>query len=195
MKKVLYIAILSAASISGVGCRHAVSGDSLMAYMADPSHGLIQQMSSKDMHVTAQYLPTAYQLWRDVRTGDIRSESEADSAERDYDRFLYFRILIRPQTVNHSLSNYYNFDIRSEFTMIAGKDTMACSLCERITNGNEAINEYVLAFPRTGEVASATGSRFRHGVIILYSRFLLGLPPLTFEFSRKELNRIPKLKI
>jgi hypothetical protein len=192
VKSKLVIGVSLVAWAACTGCHRRVSGKELTAYIADPGHGLTQQVQRRDMRIVVQYLPTAYQLWQDIREGAKYSPRQAEDARKEYDHFYYFRMMVRNAPRQKALDSYYNFGIKENLSLVSLDDTVPCSICQRIVNGNSSLREYLLAFPRN---AKANGSSsYAHGFQLLYTGDTLGLSAVSFNFKRSKLNKIPALK-
>lgn len=161
--------------------------------MADPENGLVQQTDTKRLNIVMQYLPSVYQVWQDIRFGAAYTVAQADSVKKQYDAFYYFRLLIRSNSLKGKHSNYFNYGIRKELSLIRAKDTIPCSICERIVNGNTSLKEYLIAFPRSKNELG--NGRFKTSLNILYTGKFLEVTPHIFRFSKAKLNKIPRLKL
>lgn len=191
-KKMILIGLALLISFSQMSCRHAVTGQELMAYMVDGSHGLYQQKQAGSGEVTVQLLPSAYLVLQDMQTGAAYTQAQADSTEKAYAQFYYFRVMIRGIGKPAAQAAYFNFGIREELGLIKGRDTLPCGICQHIANGNKEVEEYLVAFPVNG---GAHGERQSGPVELYYSGKALGLESLSFPFSRATFRKIPVLKI
>ena len=192
VKSVLAIGFALITWTAFTGCHREISGKELTRYIADPAHGLTQQSQIREIRLIVQYLPSVYELWQDIREGAVYSLQQADSARKEYDHFYYFRMVMRNVPRQKTLADYFDFGIKGELLLAVGADTVPCAICQRIMNGNGSLNEYLLAFPRNAKVDG--GGRYANGFQLLYTGYTLGLSPVSFNFKRSKLNKIPALK-
>jgi hypothetical protein len=192
VRSVFAIGIAITLSAAVTGCHRAVSGRDLISYIADPAHGLTQHTQIREIRLVVQYLPSVYELWQDIREGAVYSPRQIDSATREYDHFYYFRMVMRNIPSKKASAGYFDFGIKQDLLLKVGEDSVPCSICQRIMNGNSSLNEYLLAFPRNVEASS--NGRYASSFQLLYTGHTLGLSPVSFDFKRSNLNKIPALK-
>lgn len=124
---------------------HFHNPQQFVQYISDPSHGLVQRQQDRDTVYTAQLFPVDYQL---LLAGCGNGTLNCDSLRRQLDSCYYFRFEMAGKRVPGAVI----YDMAKQFTLLSGRDTLECGLCQPIANGKSNSTEYMLVFYRRGAV-------------------------------------------
>jgi hypothetical protein len=186
------------------GCtKKELSPSDYMHWIEDSSNGLKQVQEMGGYEFTAQFRPSEFQALQELRDS-IPDKTLLEKTTGNYKNTYYF--IFKMATEDHdkdilkagisSPNEYYGrlqyfiSGLQNDFKLAAGKDTLACSLCnfER-TYSVSPYSNFVLAFDRP---KNDTGTK---DLVLYYQDRVFGGGRLSFRFDKKDLDHIPQIQL
>ncbi|TWI86252.1 hypothetical protein LX66_3504 [Chitinophaga japonensis] len=170
------------------GCGH--SPEQLVAYVENPSHGLVQEMHLPQYDIRIQYLPPDLQVL--AAHGRVPSAAVLKEDRSKYEGFAYFRFVLQGNDFEPKADTlaYLDFNMMNDFMLVTGKgDTIPCVIYQRIASGSKHRTEFMVVFEGAVTGPGITAQDFR----FVYADKILGIPPVVFRFRARDLKKIPHL--
>lgn len=173
----------------------------LVSYVNNTEKGLVKSKTISDYQVVLQYMPASYTALKEFKSPKsiidsifIRRNKELKNSHRfvlalkGSDNSVLHQNTASKEEYQNRL-NYYIKDAQSDFKLVDGHDTLACSLYhfERTYNLNNQ-NKILLSFAKRP-------NQMINDLQFIYTDRVLGIGKIKFYFTKKDLKNIPKLNI
>ena len=168
-------------------------------WVQNKDNGFLKEQTNGDMTFSLLYKPIDYIICQEERKDDIKTESVKTktaelggmdyydlkiSLDKEQGELLKYKIAA-PAEYNERVK-YFAFDMQKDVMMIHGSDTISCAMFHferEYDAAPEAI--FLLAFPKHNKIGKRT---------ILFHDKVFGNGIIKFDYSGKEISRLPKLK-
>lgn len=188
--KTLYLCTLTLLGMLCLSCNGGHSMGSISRYINDPRNGLLQETAKRGLHASIQYIPTDLQVLAD---GENKlSGKELDSVRQQYDSYVYFKLVLNEdasadkqldaQQLNFGLTDYFNLKL-------ANGNIIPCTFYQHIPSGDKHHHEFIVVFEKDTKGGAADSQDFA----FVYDDNVFGAEQIAFNFSHKDLQKIPQL--
>ena len=197
MKYLLFISVL----VLGVSCkRKQVSPESFLAYVDDPSNGLIRKEEIGDLVFSFQYRPPAYEVLRNNKSEPALADMfDTRVQEQGTMQYFLFRIGTKAKGQDvlamnkagadyNTMIDYFNTRIIDDMKLVDGKDTLPCVIhhWER-TYHIAGYQTLMLGFEAPTETAH------HNTKTLVYEDQLFGIGRLQLSIAGNDIDNIPQI--
>lgn len=165
------------------GCRQNTDEQRYINYINDPKYKITQKITVGDVQATIKWLPLKYRQFRKIKSAE-------DSSMASNDDFYFFDVRFdksKGEKPSREKLLYLNFDMQDDFVLLAGADSVAPAICQKIENGVSGSYQYLLAFEKLRQTQEEDFSVF-------YKDKIFGIGTMAFVYLQKDIKRIPALK-
>jgi hypothetical protein len=198
MRTVNVILILSTLFLGA--CKSELTPKAYVEWIRQPSNGLVTEKQVGDYKFSLQYKPIEYMALQESK-GDNLGKGDFEKVKKTYDGVEYYDLKISVKgsdkdMLMHGVQNtneyftrahYMSFQMQKQLSMIAGKDTLPCTIFHFERNYNASPDSHCsLGFdvPKENEANRK----------IIYNDEILGLNQVEIELNGKSFSKIPQLK-
>lgn len=189
--------------LSGCG-RKALSPQAYLNWINSDKSGLTQTRKMDAYEFSASYRPKEYLGLLQLRNKEVTAQNLKE-AEKGYDSLYCF--LFKIATADHKTDilqesinapseyyarlQYFLKDIKNDFRLVSGKDTMECSLCQFERSYNlSPYSDFELYFNKP-----AASGKEQNDLLLIYNDQVLKSGPINLLFSGRTLGSLPTIKI
>lgn len=184
-------------------CSHKATPQEYVHYIEKNGNGLLVKQNYNGVDYSLQYQPADYCVMMEKRSFNIEEETFAILKKRFSGLEHYLLRINRTDMDNlvnklgdssrykKSIATYLDFDIQKDIKLLAGKDTIPCSIC--VPDANSGITQYYtysLGFSKV--IESASGEK--EDRIILYKNKILNTGTVMLNVKYQDIEKIPALK-
>jgi hypothetical protein len=168
------------------GCNHKTGERQYLDYLNDPDNKILQTIKVGEVYASMKWMPKQYRQMIEKRGGnDIDNSSD--------EGLFYFDAKLEKTTGEKPTKEktlYLNFDIQKDFVLLAGTDSIAPAICQKVENGIAGSYEYMLAFEKPRGYQMEKDRSFS----VIYNDKLFGIGTIAFVYDKEDIKKIPKLK-
>ena len=201
-KKVLGTNVLLALLVFIYGCdKIALSPIEVVQWVENPVNGLKVEQRKENFRFQVQYKPLDYIVAMEERKHSLLKATVEARKQELGDHLDYFSFKISPATqgkdvwayvqqaenpqVKSDLTYYLSYEMKKDFYLLDGKDTLGCSLYQFVnTSGISPDLDFVMAFEKRPEKDR----------LLVYDDKVFGLGPVQLKVKKESINHIPTLK-
>jgi hypothetical protein len=168
------------------GCNHKTAERLYWDYVNNPDNKIFQRIKVGDVYASIKWLPKQYRQM-------IYGRFDADTDNSGDDGLYYFNAKLEKKSGEKPTKEkllYLDFDIQKNFVLLAGTDSIAPAICQKIENGIAGSYEYMLAFEKPPNSQKEGDNSFS----VIYNDKLFGIGTIAFVYDKDDIKKIPKLK-
>jgi hypothetical protein len=168
------------------GCNHKTADRLYWDYVNDPHNKIFQKIKVGDVYASMKWMPKQYRQMINKRRGNDVDNSVDDG-------LYYFNAKLEKNSGEKPAKEkllYLDFDIQKNFVMLAGTDSIAPAICQKVENGIAGSYEYMLAFEKPPNSQIEGDKSFS----VIYNDKLFGIGTIAFVYDKNDLKKLPKLK-
>jgi hypothetical protein len=161
------------------GCKEKSPEKKFLDYINDPENKIVQKIAIGEVQITTKWIPGDY--WK-ITDSTYKSEEKG---------FRYFNVKIEKTKGEKPAKEkilYLDFDMQKDFVLLAGTDSIAPAICQKIENGIAGSYEYMLAFE------NKDGQEIDGDCTVIYNDKIFGTGTTAFVYDQTDLKKIPTLK-
>jgi hypothetical protein len=167
-------------------CHHKTAERLYWDYVNNPDNKIFQKIKVGDVYASMKWMPKQYRQMINKRT-----DNDVDNSTDD--GLYYFNAKLEKPAGEKPTKEkllYLDFDIQKNFVLVAGTDSIAPAICQKIENGIAGSYEYMLAFEKPPNFQKEVDKSFS----VIYNDKLFGIGTIAFVYDKEDIKRIPKLK-